>query len=317
MKSSLTSISLAKDRDNVAFPHALSDGVLTALPHAPLDNVAPAGSLVSSAVDMTQWVMTLLNKGVAPSGVRLLSEQQAATLWTPLVLVGGRSNPPAELKEAKTNFSAYAMGELVSEYRGEFKVGHTGGLMGMVTSVSMLPDHKLGVIILTNQQETGAFRAVENTIFDHFLKVPQKDWVAAFTAQRKKAIADAQKTLADAATQRNAASKPSLSLAAYVGRYRDDWYGDVTVAESNGKLNLQFAHSRGLSGTLEHWQYDTFIARWKDRSLDADAYITFQLGPNGKIESAKMKAISPLTDFSFDFHHLSLKPVAPDAQPWD
>ena len=65
------------------------------------------------------------------------------------------------------------------------------------------------------------------------------------------------------------------------------------------------------SGDLEHWQYDTFIARWRDRELRADAYVTFTLTPEGTIDRAAMKAVSPATDFSFDFQDLVLKPVRP------
>jgi hypothetical protein len=60
---------------------------------------------------------------------------------------------------------------------------------------------------------------------------------------------------------------------------------------------------------MEHWQNDTFIVRWRDRSLNADAFVSFALTPDGAIDQVKMEAISPLTDFSFDFQDLLLKPV--------
>jgi hypothetical protein len=56
-------------------------------------------------------------------------------------------------------------------------------------------------------------------------------------------------------------------------------------------------------------QHDTFIARWRDRELRADAYVTFALNPDGSIDQAKMRPVSPATDFSFDFQDLLLKPV--------
>jgi len=72
-------------------------------------------------------------------------------------------------------------------------------------------------------------------------------------------------------------------------------------------------HTPELAGRLEHWQYDTFVARWDgrenmSREMRADAFITFQLTPDGTVEQAKMRAVSPATDFSFDFHDLLLKP---------
>ena len=119
------------------------------------------------------------------------------------------------------------------------------------------------------------------------------------------------------AAKRNAESKPSLSQSAYAGRYRDAWYGDIIVEESGGKLAMRFTHSPSLNGVLEHFQYDTFIARWGDRTMNADAYVTFVLSAEGAIDRVQMKAVSPLTDFSFDFHHLDLKPAPKDAPPYD
>jgi CubicO group peptidase (beta-lactamase class C family) len=317
MTSSLTSVQQIKPGDDAASPHAMNDGVLKALEYMPIDNIAPAGSLVSSAGEMARWVLTLLNKGITPDGKRLLSEEQVNVLSTPLVVISGRSKPAPELQESTSNFTAYAMGEFISEYRGEYQVAHTGGILGMYTAFTMLPDHNLGVVVLTNQQEGGAIFAIEYSILDHYLKAPAKNWVEAYVTRRSKRIAGAKKTMSEGAANRSAASMPSLPLAAYAGRYRDPWYGDVLVSESGGQLTMRFTHSPLLSGRLEHWQHDTFVVRWKDRSLDADAYVTFWLGPDAKVERVRMKAVSPLTDFGFDFHDLRLTPVAANAPPWD
>ena len=104
-------------------------------------------------------------------------------------------------------------------------------------------------------------------------------------------------------------SKPSLPLQSYAGRYRDQWYGDILIASTNGGLTIKFEKTPALSGTLEHWQHDTFVATWTDRELRADAFMTFALTPDGAIDSAKMEAVSRETDFSFDFQDLLLKPA--------
>jgi hypothetical protein len=52
---------------------------------------------------------------------------------------------------------------------------------------------------------------------------------------------------------------------------------------------------------------NTFVVKWRDRSMDADAFVTFSLDETGKGSGITMKAISPLTDFSFDFHDLNFK----------
>ena len=108
---------------------------------------------------------------------------------------------------------------------------------------------------------------------------------------------------------RDASSKPSLPLAKYAGTYRDAWYGDVEIVDEGGRLAIRFKHTPVLVGDLEHWQYDTFLARWRDRELRADAFVTFQLGPDGKVDQVKLVPESAEVDFSFDFQDLLLEPV--------
>jgi hypothetical protein len=72
---------------------------------------------------------------------------------------------------------------------------------------------------------------------------------------------------------------------------------------------MRFSHTPELTGTLEHYQYDTFVVRWRDRTLRADAFVTFALNPDGSVEQAKMRPASSDVDFSFDFQDLLLKPV--------
>ena len=110
--------------------------------------------------------------------------------------------------------------------------------------------------------------------------------------------------------ERAKGTKPSLPVERYTGTYNDPWYGDVTITMEEGKPVIRFSASPSLVGDLEHWQYDTFIARWRDRELRADAYVTFSLTPEGAVSRAAMKPVSPSTDFSFDFQDLDLRPVA-------
>jgi hypothetical protein len=136
------------------------------------------------------------------------------------------------------------------------------------------------------------------------------DWIDAYqrvAARQQASVAEAEKK---AAAARDAASKPSLPLERYAGTYTDAWYGDVAIEHTAGRLAIRFTKTPLLVGDLEHWQHDTFIARWRDRELRADAYVTFALNPDGSIERARMRAVSPATDFSFDFHDLLLTPKA-------
>jgi hypothetical protein len=135
------------------------------------------------------------------------------------------------------------------------------------------------------------------------------DWIEAYRTVAERTAAEQAATADKAQAARDAASTPSLPLARYAGEYEDAWYGGIAIAAEQGRLVMRFSHTPSLVGDLEHFQHDTFIVRWRDRELRADAYVTFSLNPDGTIERARMAAVSPETDFSFDFQDLLLRPA--------
>jgi CubicO group peptidase (beta-lactamase class C family) len=292
---------------NSATPHARIDGVVRPVAPFTNDNTNPAGGINTGAADIAKWLIVQLDSGRLNGGARLFSPLTTRQLWT-LVTPIPFGNPPPELAPLKRNFNGYALGFNVTDYRGRRVVTHTGGLPGYVSRLLMVPDLRLGIAVLTNQESGAAFDAIAYRILDHYLGAPPFDWVAGYKALNARIDSLTAVELAKATAERDTASRPSLPLARYAGTYTDAWYGDITIALENGKLVIRFSHTPSLVGDLEHWQYDTFIARWRDRELRADAYVTFALDPDGSIAQAKLAAVSPETDFSFDFQDLLLKP---------
>jgi CubicO group peptidase (beta-lactamase class C family) len=293
---------------NVASPHASVDGKVQVIKPFDSDNTNPAGGINSSAEDMAKWMNVLLAKGQLADGTRLFSERtyrQLTTLVTPMNI----PQVPPELGPLQPNFLGYALGLNVVDYRGHKVIMHTGGLPGYVSKVLWIPDVNFGVTVLTNQEAGVAFDSIVYRIADHFLGAPPTDWAAAYKtlSDRQHAMLTEMEKKTSAA--RAATSKPSLPLAAYAGTYTDVWYGDIVIEQQNDKLTMRFTKTPSLVGDLEHWQYDTFIVRWRDRELRADAYVTFALNPDGTIDQAKMRAVSSSTDFSFDFQDLLLRPA--------
>jgi CubicO group peptidase (beta-lactamase class C family) len=305
-----------KPGDNVATGHAKADFKdLRTVPPLTWSNVAAAGGIYSSVHDLTKWMRVQLAGGLIENGAasedakRLFTEARQRQMWsvvTPMPI--GKPAVP-ELAPAVPNFLGYGEGWNLSDYRGEKLVWHTGGWPGMVSRLTLVPSKGIGIVVLTNQEVGAAFNAVTLRALDAMLGAPATDWTAAYAkalgTQRDKAAEDWKKHL-DA---RDASSRPSLPLARYAGTYRDPWYGDVLIRQGSRGLEIQFSKTEQLLGDLEHWQHDTFVVRWRDRALNADAFLNFALDADGKITGATMEAISPLTDFSFDFQDLVLKPV--------
>jgi CubicO group peptidase (beta-lactamase class C family) len=294
---------------NIATPHAPVDGKVRPIAPFDSDNTNPAGGINSNAEDMAKWMLVVLGEGKLADGSQLIrpeTARQITTLVTPIPIGQG----PPELSGIRASFNGYGLGFGLRDYRGHKLVTHTGGLPGYVSKVALVPGAQLGVAILTNQESGSLFEAIANYVMDGYLGVQAPDWIATYQAiEQRNAAANAQSTQ-KSASARDTASKPSLPLDKYAGKYRDAWYGDMTIAQGGNGLTISFDRTPLLTGTLEHWQHDTFVARWKDRELRADAFVTFALNPDGTIDTVRMKAVSPETDFSYDFHDLLFRKLA-------
>ena len=298
-----------KPGDDYASPHSRVDGKLQVIPLEDLDNAGPAGSINSCAADMAKWIQLQLNRGkFTDRDGHLFTEQRSKEMWTAQTILPIGDPPPA-LAALKPNFSDYAFGWFLRDYHGRKLVGHTGGVGGFVSQVMMVPEENLGVVILTNAEEGGAFEAILYHVLDSYLRVPSTDWIAAFKTVEEMQKKKADEAMKSAATSRDANSKPSLPLEKYAGSYKDAWYGPITIRFENGGLVMSFDHTPSMIGDLQPWQYDTFKAHWRTRTIE-DAFVTFTLNPDGSIDSARMAAVSPLADFSFDYQDLLLKPAA-------
>ena len=308
MNHSNVSTTAYRAGDNYAYPHSRVDGKLQVIPFEDLDNAGPAGSINSGAADMAKWVQLQLNRGkfVDREG-HLFGEQRSKEMWSAQTILP-IGEPQAPLAGLKANFADYALGWGLRDYHGRKLVGHTGGVGGFVSRVMLVPEENLGVVVLTNAEESGAFDSILYHVLDYYFRVSTTDWVAAFKAVREKQEKDAAETMKKAEGARDANSKPSLPLEKYAGVYNDAWYGPITIKMENGGLVITFDHTPTMIGDLEHWQYDTFKARWRQRTIE-DAFITFSLNPDGSVDSASMAAVSPLADFSFDYQDLLLRPA--------
>lgn len=304
MSTSFAHFPTAANRSNIATPHAKVEGVIRPVPPDTSMATNPAGGVTTNAQDVARWLMIMADSGKLASGGRLYSTQTARELWTPVTILPNNP-PPRELAPMAANFSAYALGLNMRDYRGYKIATHTGGLPGFVSEITTVPELRLGVAVLTNYESGAAFRSITNRVLDHYMKASH-DWLGAYRTLVARADSANAAAVAKASAARNTESRPSLPLKAYAGTYRDAWYGDVVIAESGGQLTISFTHTPVLTGKLEHWQYDTFVARWTDRTVRADAFITFNLDHEGAVASARMVPASPDVDFSFDFQDLEL-----------
>jgi len=269
--------------DNVAAPHTKKDGKVVAIPYRNLDNVAPAGSINSSAAEMARWHLFQLGNGKY-AGKQILDPAILQVTHDPHIVMP----VPGERKKdfPSNHFMAYALGWVLEDYRGRLIIWHNGGIDGMLSHQGFLPEENLGVVVLTNSDRNRLDAALFYRIVDSFLGEPLKDWSGTFLTQAKEGQAKAEEARKKAEESRVPNTRPSLDLAGYCGSYGNEMYGLAEVKSSGDKLVLYF-NSKPM-GALDHWHYDTFkvnaepLGSLRFMELLDDSMITFVLNAQGK-----------------------------------
>lgn len=293
---------IPKSNKNWATGHIPMDGTLHPFFVNYLEGFRGAGAIASSVSDMSQWLRTQLAGGKMPSGEQLFSEKQQAQMWHPHITSMASKSA---FESYHQQFRGYGLGWSIEDYHGFKKLGHGGGILGMVSQVTLLPEKNLGIVILSNQQAFGALSAVTHEVLEGALELEDKDWVEDLA---KSHFEGKQQAYANAKPEAPADYQPQLPNINYTGTLHDDWYGDVIIEQLDGKLRIDFTHTKRLKGTLEHYTGNTFIVKWDEKLLEADAFIRFEMSSQNRVNSAKMRAVSTqVTDFSFDFRNLHLK----------
>ena len=289
MTSSTTSIRQLAGGQNLASPHAEVEGVVKTVNWRNIDNAGPAGSINSTALDMAQWVRLQLARGTI-GGKRLISEKMIDEMHTPHTIVpvdtgARRSNP-------YTHMQAYGLGWFLQDYRGKLVVQHGGNVDGMTALVGMMPEERVGIVILSNMNGSGMPATLMNRAFDLHLGVTPEDWSAKSFARAEAARARGREALKKLEASRVPNTKPSLSLDKYAGVYSDSLLGELTVRDSAGKLVLAFGPN--WSGVLEHWHFDTFRTRFGTPVL-GPIPVQFRLGTNATVDEVQIDLAGPAT----------------------
>jgi CubicO group peptidase (beta-lactamase class C family) len=268
MTSSLTTVRDLKT-SNAAIAHGIERDSVFTKPYQNSDNIAPAGAILSNARDMGQWLRFHMNDGVV-SGKRLVSSAALRETHTPqMIMTGGGGGGEF------SNFSTYGMGWMIQDYRGELEWQHGGNTIGMTTAMGMLPNKKIGVVILSNMDHTQLPALLMRYIFDRQLGVtPVRDYVSEMVSRQR-----ARGNQATGSAPVHTSAPPPLPLSAYVGTYADSLYGELTVAIKDGKLQL----TRGSQfGPLEYWNANNF-RWWSNADLGLTPYIKFDISPDNRV----------------------------------
>lgn len=255
------SLALSKDiktAENKCAAHTVVIGELKKIPYGNIDNLAPAGSISSSVNDMSKWVIAQLNNGKL-DGKEIIPSSAIAQTRTPHSIMGNGGH-----MFNKAHFNLYGLGWFIEEYAGRKIVAHTGGINGFVTSVCLVPEEKLGIIVLTNTDANNFYEALRNEIEDACLGLPYRNYSKVyldFQQADEKEKSKQYKVIRDSIAMN---PKTELPLTAYAGEYMHDVYGKMNIKIEDSKLIMRFEHHQGRYGMLEPLGGNRFFCTYND-----------------------------------------------------
>jgi CubicO group peptidase (beta-lactamase class C family) len=307
MSRSVVSVRDLVTRGNYATPHKSFVDRNEPIDWVNWDTMAAAGGIISSSEDMSKWMMVQLARGEfmpveSDAKGRLFSEESSYEMWeahTPI-----KVSPRYSQRFPSTHFRAYGLGWALSDYKGVKVVAHGGGYDGMYSQTMLIPEKKLGVIVLTNSM-TGIAESLCYHVVDAFVGGESRPWLDEGYEQFKRSRVAFRERI-DAAIKPVAGTPPPPThpLQDYVGHFRCPFYGDAEVKLEDGKLVLALLPNPGLVADLTPLHYDTFLIRWRNK------FAWFEEGTAHFVGDAKGKLIELKLDVPNDdlwFHELKLK----------
>lgn len=269
------------ERKNVAAPYTTSfTGKLTRVPYDQWDNLGPAASIISSVSDLSHWLLFQLdsgrynNKQVLPFSVlertrdlNIVTNSRKSALY------------PVHIR-------GYGLGVFSSDYNGRQIYFHTGGAGGMVSNVCFVPEEKLGIAILTNNDNQNFFEALRYQILDAYLGVSYVNRSQQQLVGFRNGEANQLKQIADWKS-RVKGNNPSLPLSSYVGNYANQLYGHIAISQQAQKLIIEFEEHPKLIATLDYMDKDEWLLQFNNIEFGVFA-IHFTV-ENGKVVSVPIK----------------------------
>ncbi len=293
MSNTHLSTSTVNRAANVAQPHNEVNGTNVPIAWVNWDNIAPAGSIITSVSDWSAWLKLQLGQGTLNETV-FWSPERTREMWT--------VHTPEAISERREQiyptltFAGYGLGWQLFNHHGHKVVAHGGGYDGMVSRSALVPDQQLGVIVVTNSNTILSYAATYR-ILDVFLGVKNlTDWSALFKSLAKREEPDHDNALNGVTRIEN--THPTHDLAKYAGTYRDDMYGDLTLKLVGDQLAFQFEPTPLFRGTLRHYHYDTFRLNWGVTMMLPPGMVRFDLGNNGLPAGLHVEVINPDFDFT-------------------
>jgi len=293
---------------DLATPHSSATGSLKVINRFKIGMISAAGGMYSNVSDMSKWAIMQLNRGKYGDSLKssLFSSANSVKMWTIQTVL-----PNYVSERYNTHFNGYGLGWLLNDMRGNLVATHTGGLPGMLSQVTLIPDLNLGIIILTNTESGGAGLtfAVTRAIMDSYFGLDDAGWIDSRAKNFAKNANYVDEVTKKVWGKVDSVKNTKIESSDYTGMYEDKWFGKIEVFVKGKQLWMKSLRSPKLTGPMHFYSSNTFAVKWQYRDMNCDVFATFSPAEGGKATSIKMRGISPGIDFSFDFQDLDLKRI--------
>lgn len=269
------------DMDNAAKPYTnLYTGQLTELPYDQVDNLAPAGSIVSNIKDMSKWLTMQLDSGKF-NGRQIIPWRAIQKTRDMQTIISSRKS-----SYRPTHFTGYGLGIFETDYAGKQVFWHTGGAMGFVTNTCFVPEEKLAIVILTNNDNQSFFEDLRYQVLDAYLHQPYKNHsresYAGFKQEEDVTIAAVK-----AMQARVKGVQPPLPLNDYAGEYENFLYGPIRIAVKGNELDVNMLGTHDLHATLQYMDNNEWLMTYSNIDFGIlPAKFTIE---NGKVISVEIR----------------------------
>ena len=269
-------------RNNVSQPHNNLYGPLTTIPFDNVDNMGPATSMVSNVKDLSKWLLMQLDSG-RYEGRQIIPWPVIQKTRDINILTNSRKS-----SAYPTHFRGYGLGVYATDYNGRQVYWHTGGAFGMVTNVCFVPEEKLGIAILTNNDNQSFFEALRYQVLDSYLGVPYTDrsnFQYGFFKQGKKDMDDSVASYKARVEKKNI---PAVKIDDYTGTYVNQLYGKITITKNGDNLLCRFQRHPSLIGYMDYMDNNEFRVTYSN--IGYGIYPAKFTLKNGKPNTVEIKA---------------------------
>ena len=294
MTRTSTSVTELKNFDNVATPHTFDyNYTIVPIPWRNVDNIAPAASINSSVSDMAKWVLLQLNEGKF-NGIQLIDRKVILRTHTPFNLISFPSHGTGSL--SGRHFRTYGLGWGIADFRGRLYIEHSGGYDGMLSRTAFMPEEKIGVVILTNNDFNQAYTSIMYQVFDALLETEKFDWDSLIYVNTN--LYEDRDNWENIMKNKGIVS-PHFRSDLLIGTYSNPSSGELKIFQDDSGLSAKLSSRPDLKMNLDLWHGDTLICIWNDYVMGR--CLAPVIIENGEVKGIKLKANDFIDPLYYEF----------------